>query len=267
MVQILHKKILTLLENSINDIYANTIDICEIYEAMHRSIPAIIYWIYTCSGSTFSEMQCVKELPIHHVVKAESTLWSPEWGLKGIIDTICNMQLNGKNTDIPFEIKTGKEDPISHGVQISLYSILLSQMNEQEDFVLYSPSQTTGYLVYVKSPFSPPEGGYMESQYNEIKQEMERGTRGNYITQLMNEVKKKAEALVMGWEKNTTLNCKAQKLNEYHLRSLIMRRNLIVSYLERERRNRKQVIKAYDANNNAFGDIEDIVSLSFESDE
>lgn len=244
---------------SINDIYANTIDICEIYEALHNSIPAIIYWVYMCSGKLFPEFARVREVPIDHVVKAENAVWSPQWGMKGVVDTICDVELNGIHYDIPFEFKTGKEDSISHGAQVTLYSLLLSQFNQNEDFILYTPSRLSGYLVYIKSPSDSPSEGYSETQYAEVKNELENGKRGPSIVQYLREIKNQAEAIVQGTGKNSHLQLKPQRLNTTHLRALLMRRNLIVSYHQRERRNRKKVIKAFEEGKGGVCDIEDLV--------
>lgn len=243
---------------SIADVYANTIDICEIYEALHFSIPAIIYWVYLCSGTLFPERKRIDSISINHVVKAESSLWSPEWGLKGIIDTVCNVHTGPLDKDLPFEFKTGSEDGISHGAQITLYSLLLSQFHDKEDFVLYAPSPPSGFLVYLKSPpFTETESrGYDDSQYQAIKLELETGKKSPYVTDILIQAKKRAEALVMGADKRVSLNIKTQTINTTHVRALLMRRNLIVSYLERERKRCQQQSSLSEKDT----DIEDLVT-------
>lgn len=250
---------------SIADLYANTIDICEIYEALHFSIPAIVYWVYLCSGTLFPERKRMDDVAINHVVKAESSLWSPEWGLKGIIDTVCNVHTNPLNKDLPFEFKTGSEDGISHGAQITLYSLLLSQFQNEEDFVLYTPSPPSGYLVYLKSPsFTETESrGYNDSQYQAIKMELETGKKSPYVTQILIQAKNRAEALVIGADKRVSLNIKPQTINTTHVKALLMRRNLIVSYLERERRRCQKQSSLTEIDN----DIEDLVRLNYGGDE
>ena len=85
------------------------------------------------------------------ILKSEDVIWSPIWGMKGIVDVSCEVQIANKQFQIPIEMKTGSEDPVSHNAQVLLYSIILSQRQHDQDFILFQPHDLSGFLVYLKS--------------------------------------------------------------------------------------------------------------------
>ena len=199
--------------------------------------------------------------PIKQSLRSENTMWSPIWGMKGIIDNICTVHENGNSKEIPFEFKTGSEDAVSHGAQVSLYSILMSQSNKDDDFILYDLSRIAGYLVYMKSPSLSfqQNTSYQDEYYQDIKNELELGKRGSFIVNCLKETIQKTEQVVKNDKDQVVLQLKPQYLNQSHIRALIMRRNLIVSYIERDRVDRRKIGEAYEKKERDIEDIEDIV--------
>ena len=243
LIQLLHSKILVLIRRSIEEVYRNNTDIKELYEGLHSSIPGILQWYTLCS------QQLNSSITVKRILKTEDVLWCPEWGLKGIIDVSCRVAMGLKESIIPVEIKTGSEEPVSHNAQILLYSILLSQRDSQSDFILYRPQDLSGLLVYLKSEQIKGFNSVNQSDYNEIKQELETGKRGNYIISLLQNVKKQTEYLLKPSVQNPIsrpdcpLSFRPQTMSISHLRYLIMRRNLIVTYKEQQQSILRQVIK------------------------
>ena len=190
LIQLLHMKILVLIRRSIEEIYRNNTDIKELYEGLHSSIPGILQWYTLCSHQLNSSIK------VKQILKTEDVLWCPEWGLKGIIDVSCKVSVGSQEFLIPVEIKTGSEEPVSHNAQILLYSILLSQRDTQSDFILCRTQSISGLLVYLKSEQLKDFNPVSQSSYNEIKQELETGKRGNYIISLLQYIKKQTEYLL-----------------------------------------------------------------------
>ena len=259
-------KILVLIRRSIEEIYRNNTDIKELYEGLHSSIPGILQWYTLCSHQLNSSIK------VKQILKTEDVLWCPEWGLKGIIDVSCKVSVGSQEFLIPVEIKTGSEEPVSHNAQILLYSILLSQRDTQSDFILCRTQSISGLLVYLKSEQLKDFNPVSQSSYNEIKQELETGKRGNYIISLLQYIKKQTEYLLNPSLQNPItrppcqLSFNQQTISIHHLRYLIMRRNLIVTYKEQRqrllRRVAKNSLKTYNdgfAKNDRNGyDIEDM---------
>ena len=259
-------KILVLIRRSIEEIYRNNTDIKELYEGLHSSIPGILQWYTLCSHQLNSSIK------VKQILKTEDVLWCPEWGLKGIIDVSCKVSVGSQEFLIPVEIKTGSEEPVSHNAQILLYSILLSQRDTQSDFILCRTQSISGLLVYLKSEQLKDFNPVSQSSYNEIKQELETGKRGNYIISLLQYIKKQTEYLLNPSLQNPItrppcqLSFNQQTISLHHLRYLIMRRNLIVTYKEQRqrllRRVAKNSLKTYNdgfAKNDRNGyDIEDM---------
>ena len=260
---------MVLIRKSIEDIYRNNTDIKELYEGLHSSIPGILQWYQLCSH------QLASTIKVKRILKTEDVIWCPEWGLKGIIDVSCKVTVDSQELQIPVEIKTGSEEPVSHNAQILLYSILLSQRDSQSDFILYRSQDLSGLLVYLKSDQIKEFNPVNQSNYDEIKQELETGKRGNYIISILQYVKKQTEYLLNPYLQSpssqppSSISLKQQSISILHLRYLIMRRNLIVMYKEQEKSKMQKVLKdsqrsglACDTsrivNRNTSNDIEDL---------
>lgn len=265
LVQILHKKILGLLRDNIESIYANSIDMREAYEALHASIPGIVQWFFLCfqsveksqSGVTLAFRQ--KEMVINSIDATEEVLWCPEWGLKGVLDTVCEVECGGRKVKIPVEIKTGSEDPISHNVQLSLYSVMLSQRNANAEFPLVRDGDLGGLLVYLESDAKGVcEGSNDQSVYEEIKEELMSGRRGSYAARLLLAMKTRAEALTRTAQRSkegSALIVRETPMKSDHCRSMLVRRNLLAAYVGKERSRVKEGIRRIKEKECAIEDL------------
>ena len=70
-----------------------------------------------------------RPLSIYKVLGVEEEIWSPTYGIKGIIDVSVESKVQlGQFEDtlvIPLELKTGKPQ-LSHSAQVMLYTLLMS---------------------------------------------------------------------------------------------------------------------------------------------
>ncbi|KAI8089992.1 DNA replication factor Dna2-domain-containing protein [Halteromyces radiatus] len=98
-----------------------------------------------------SDTEC-SSLAIRDILDIEEHIWSPIYGLKGMIDATVEMILapNNKVLTLPFELKTGRASRlISHRAQTILYTLLLG---DRYDFdvnvgVLYYSKTNSLYMV------------------------------------------------------------------------------------------------------------------------
>lgn len=69
-------------------------------------------------------------MSISKLLDVEEKIWSPKYGLKGMIDATvqATMQIGSeeKTLTVPFEIKTGKNPTAAHKAQTALYTLLCS---------------------------------------------------------------------------------------------------------------------------------------------
>ena len=74
------------------------------------------------------------EFVISDVVAVEETVWSPLWGIKGMIDATVLTKFSPSDSQgqkswlLPLELKTGQHGDVaavSHRAQVQLYSLLL----------------------------------------------------------------------------------------------------------------------------------------------
>ncbi|KAL5598601.1 hypothetical protein BROUX41_003473 [Berkeleyomyces rouxiae] len=84
---------------------------------------------------------------ISKLLDIEEHVWSPMYGLKGNIDATVQVTIHDndgmRTLTVPFEVKTGKNESISHRAQTTLYTILLSDR--------YDIDIDTGILYYSES--------------------------------------------------------------------------------------------------------------------
>jgi DNA replication ATP-dependent helicase Dna2 len=63
-------------------------------------------------------------------------VWSPKYGLKGMIDASVQVRLGHSNTIMPLELKTGKgttgQAALEHRAQVILYTLLMSDRYMQD---------------------------------------------------------------------------------------------------------------------------------------
>lgn len=80
-------------------------------------------------GMDASKLMGFEYLAISNVLDIEEHLWSPTFGLKGMVDASVQMKMskNNKVFTVPFELKTGKTSKfITNRAQTLLYTLLMS---------------------------------------------------------------------------------------------------------------------------------------------
>ena len=69
-------------------------------------------------------------MSVNKLLEVEEKIWSPKYGLKGMIDAtvqIALQDINGERTlTVPLEVKTGKNSSAAHKAQTALYTLLCS---------------------------------------------------------------------------------------------------------------------------------------------
>ena len=69
-------------------------------------------------------------MSISKLLDVEEKIWSPKYGLKGMIDATVQITLqtetDAKRLTVPLEVKTGKNPTAAHRAQTALYTILCS---------------------------------------------------------------------------------------------------------------------------------------------
>ncbi|KAL8827592.1 MAG: hypothetical protein Q9191_003091 [Dirinaria sp. TL-2023a] len=69
-------------------------------------------------------------MSVNKLLEVEEKIWSPKYGLKGMIDATVQIALqdsNGERTlTVPLEVKTGKNSNAAHKAQTALYTLLCS---------------------------------------------------------------------------------------------------------------------------------------------
>ena len=69
-------------------------------------------------------------MSISKLLDVEENIWSPKFGLKGMIDATVQITLQNEMDDkrltVPLEVKTGKNPTTAHRAQTALYTVLCS---------------------------------------------------------------------------------------------------------------------------------------------
>ncbi len=69
-------------------------------------------------------------MSINKLLDVEEKLWSPAYGLKGMVDATVQVSMkdgaNERILTVPLEVKTGKYPNAAHRAQTALYTLLLS---------------------------------------------------------------------------------------------------------------------------------------------
>lgn len=77
-------------------------------------------------------------MSINKLLEVEEKIWSPKYGLKGMIDATVQATLQDgmdeKRLTVPFEVKTGRNSTAAHKAQTALYTLLCS-----DRYGLFSP--------------------------------------------------------------------------------------------------------------------------------
>lgn len=132
----------------------------------------------------------IGHLKIKDIISVEDSIYSPLWGIKGVVDVVTNSILSvesqPKTLIFPLEFKTGKKNSytsLSHNAQLLLYSLLLSEVYGTHPFVnnkpcgnlVYLASQIEYFLYYIHSPKDlsvTPSQGYITEGINTLLYEL-----------------------------------------------------------------------------------------------
>lgn len=85
--------------------------------------------VATDMGVDVAKVMGCRNVAFSKILDVEEHLWSPTFGLKGMIDVSVEMKMqpNAKVLTVPLELKTGKSTRfISHRAQTTLYILLMS---------------------------------------------------------------------------------------------------------------------------------------------
>ena len=244
-----HKYILSLIRENTHMIYEVGAELCSVYESLHACIPGIIEWIAYLHQDNSS---------LKRVENCEDCVWCPSLGLKGVIDITCEVDTKDGTLRVPVEIKTGKEDPISHSAQVYLYSLMLASFPDNHS--LLSPSQdVSSVLVYVKSePLNVYK--YYPTAHNDILNELNSGAKGPYIDKVLSTIRIRSEAVFK--HQASFLTKRFKPLQHLYLSNIVLRRNLLASYILRVKG-----ALGLDSSCGESNDIEDLLSFSHRIDE
>ncbi|KAI9271312.1 DNA replication factor Dna2-domain-containing protein [Sporodiniella umbellata] len=148
------------IQGSIEELYAidkdeeSTMSILSEYaETIHKlgslyvgSIPKPKAHTSSNMGKDAAKIMNFKTVAISKVLDIEEHIWSPTYGLKGMIDASVQLKMSptGQVLTVPFELKTGKASGfLEHRAQTVLYTLLMSDR--------YDVDITAGILYYTKT--------------------------------------------------------------------------------------------------------------------
>ncbi|GLJ43384.1 hypothetical protein SUGI_0901420 [Cryptomeria japonica] len=166
--KLLEQQARTILQTYIDSIYATGGNEVEIYTKLIGAIPTILNWIDTFKCKSISTMPTIdfgrkggeKQLSVSEVVDIEEMVWSPKYGLKGMIDASLRVKFDShgslpEQVIMPLEFKTGRgttgQAAMEHRAQVILYTLLMSDRYMQDigSGLLYylHTNQTQGVAV------------------------------------------------------------------------------------------------------------------------
>ena len=135
--------------------------------------------VRTCDKSGAKE-----EFVISDVVSVEETVWSPVWGIKGMIDATVLTKFSSSSSQdekswiLPLELKTGQHGDVaavSHRAQVQLYSLLLRdrygndrEMNDEVMIPDSSHESEAGVLLYVRRKYSNRTQGLERNKQTQV---------------------------------------------------------------------------------------------------
>lgn len=97
--------------------------------------------VSTDMGSNAAQEMGCKSIAICDVLDIEEHLWSPTYGLKGMVDASVQLRLSPTNKvlTVPFELKTGKASRfLTDRAQTLLYTLLMSDRYGNRLFLLHA---------------------------------------------------------------------------------------------------------------------------------
>ncbi|KAL6559283.1 hypothetical protein OROGR_004400 [Orobanche gracilis] len=158
----------TVLQKSLESVYASGANENDILKALIEAIPKILNWISSFRDSEGSrspnvDFKCdegLKKIKISEVIDIEEMAWAPKYGLKGMIDASVRVRTDNASSEaneiiMPLEFKTGKgtsgQTAMEHNAQVMLYTLLMSErymMNIEYGLLYYlHTDQTQGISV------------------------------------------------------------------------------------------------------------------------
>jgi DNA replication ATP-dependent helicase Dna2 len=140
----LDAKLKELIHDSIESLFVigQTEEKC--YEELASSIPLIISWYE--NNCTRPNRNAAKPFRIVKPVEIEERIWSPKYGVKGNIDATVQVDYSNNVSGakiVPLELKTGKNQSISHRAQTTIYTLMMSGR--------YSETVDNGLLAYLQT--------------------------------------------------------------------------------------------------------------------
>ncbi|KAI9487574.1 MAG: DNA replication factor Dna2-domain-containing protein [Benjaminiella poitrasii] len=139
-------------ETAFNIVSAYAESICQFGTTFVNQYPKPIARPSTDMGpDTTKELGC-KAISICKVLDIEEHLWSPTYGLKGMVDASVQLKLSPTNKvlTVPFELKTGKASRfLTNRAQTLLYTLLMSDRYDIDigAGILYYSKTNSLYLV------------------------------------------------------------------------------------------------------------------------
>ncbi|ORY99917.1 DNA replication factor Dna2-domain-containing protein [Syncephalastrum racemosum] len=156
----MRKKVQAIVSSSLEELMAIDQSDDTAIDILNKQIPDLQKFLYTYLGKNpkpkatlardkgpdAQKLLGCKTISISRVLHVEDHIWSPTYGLKGMIDAAVEMTFwpNSRTLIVPLEIKTGKSSRfVSHRAQTALYSLLMSDR--------YDIGIITGALYYTKT--------------------------------------------------------------------------------------------------------------------
>lgn len=135
------------LKNKASSLVAVNKTTNEALSDLQKHVPPAVLW-----SKTFFNKDEPKEsssdniidnmrINVHSVLSTEEAIWSPMLGIKGVLDTVVEADINGKTKQTVLELKTGMENP-DHRAQVEIYLMMLATRYG------IKPDDALGLLVY-----------------------------------------------------------------------------------------------------------------------
>ncbi|KAG6549576.1 hypothetical protein Mapa_008958 [Marchantia paleacea] len=145
-----------IVQRNLDGLYAAEVSEREALSKLVEAIPTILTWWqqHVRAEETIREFEPVTRGrhvgSISEILDIEEMIWSPKYGLKGMIDAsvtvkLGNFTLGGEDHIMPLEFKTGKattgQAGVEHRAQVILYTLLMSDR--------YMQAVNSGLLYYL----------------------------------------------------------------------------------------------------------------------
>jgi len=162
----------------------------------------------------------IGELVISKVMAVEETVWSPIWGIKGMIDATVVTEFSPTLTQqkrswvLPLELKTGQHGDVaavSHRAQVQLYSLLLFDRYGSND----ENDNNDNDLLVRDSSYASEAGVLLYTGHNRRRTKQQHDDDGESATS------------------NDDVLYTSVPINTIEIRSLLNQRNVLATYLRK----------------------------------